>query len=340
MVNYSLHLGLHLNLLRNGKKLTETGIHWFDVLTRGIFFNTRWTKFVSPCDNVISSMLKNATVRILTPSQPFLGSSRDAPLPKRLLSFESHCWRGVLRDDRPWKRLLAHPIPQALAALFFFFHDNFKQHPGTNIQEAVHSTDFQHTQPRSQYKTGKDNDGLHTYEVLQKILSFLLLTKSQQSITKQRKSRKIARCKKCNCVVNFALPRNILEFLHSQKRSKLHHDGAVTFTVALTSWKIEYYGKVTFASSRGGGCVISFEQRKNDGAFLAKFKKSYESRSQCEVGNCCCILSQKCKLTFYLLISQSLSMFWRCSRAATIAVGIWLETIADLFARFWDFRGS
>jgi len=30
-------------------------------------------------------------------------------------------------------------------------------------------------------------------------------------------------------------------------------------------------------------------------------------------------------------------MFWRCSRAATIAVGIWLETIADLFARFWDF---
>ena len=84
----------------------------------------------------------------------------------------------------------------------------------------------------------------------------------------------------------------------------------------------EYYGKVTFASSRGCCCVISFEQQKNDGAFLAKFKKSYESRSQCEGGNCCCILSQKCKFTFYLLISQSLRMFWRCSRAATIAVGI------------------
>lgn len=82
------------------------------------------------------------------------------------------------------------------------------------------------------------------------------------------------------------------------------------------------YGKVTFASSRGCCCVISFEQQKNDGAFLAKFKKCYESRSQYEGGNCCCILSQKCKFTFYLLISQSLSMFWRCSRAATIAVGI------------------
>ena len=117
--NYSIHLGSHLNLLRNGRKLTETVIHWFDALTRGIFFNTRWTKFVSPCDHVISSVLKNATVRILSPSQPFLGSSRNAPLPKRLLPFESHCWRGVLRDDRPWKRLLAHPIPQGLAALFF-----------------------------------------------------------------------------------------------------------------------------------------------------------------------------------------------------------------------------
>ena len=105
-------------------------------------------------------------------------------------------------------------------------------------------------------------------------------------------------------------------------KTKLHHDGAVTFTVAVTSWKIEYYGKVTFASSRGCCCVISFEQQKNDGAFLAKFKKCYESRSQYEGGKCCCILSQKCKFTFYLLISQSLSMFWRCSRAATIAVGI------------------
>ena len=95
----------------------------------------------------------------------------------------------------------------------FFFHNNFKQHPGTNIQEAVHSTDFQHTQLRSQYKTGKDNDGLHTCEVLQKISSFLLLTKIQQSITKQRKSRKITPCKKCDGVVNFALPWNILEFL-------------------------------------------------------------------------------------------------------------------------------
>ena len=94
-------------------------------------------------------------------------------------------------------------------------------------------------------------------------------------------------------------------------------------TVAVTSWKIEYYGKVTFASSRGCCCVIIFEQQKNDDAFLAKFKKCYESRSQFEGGKCCCILSQKCKLTFYLLISQSLSMFWRCSRAATIAVGIW-----------------
>ena len=73
----------------------------------------------------------------------------------------------------------------------FFFHNNFKQHPGTNIQEAVHSTDFQHTQLRSQYKTGKDNDGLHTYQVLRKLSSFLLLTKIQQAITKQRKSRKI-----------------------------------------------------------------------------------------------------------------------------------------------------
>ena len=107
-------------------------------------------------------------------------------------------------------------------------------------------------------------------------------------------------------------------------KAKLHHDGAVTFTVAVTSWKIEYYGKVTFASSRNCCCAISFEQQKNDGAFLAKFKKCYESRSQYEGGNCCCILSQKCKFTFYLLISQSLSMFWRCSRAATIAVGIWL----------------
>lgn len=104
-------------------------------------------------------------------------------------------------------------------------------------------------------------------------------------------------------------------------KAKLHHDGAVTFTGSVTSWKIEYYGKVTFASSRGCCCVISFEQQKNDGAFLAKFKKCYESRSQYEGGNCCCILSQKCKFTFDLLISQSLSMFWRCSRAATIAVG-------------------
>jgi len=99
LVDYSLHLGLHLNLLRNGKKLTETGIHWFDALTRGIFFNTRWTKFVSPCDHVISSTLKNATVRILSPSQPFLGWSRNAPLHKRVLSFELHCSKGVLRDD-------------------------------------------------------------------------------------------------------------------------------------------------------------------------------------------------------------------------------------------------
>ena len=120
-------------------------------------------------------------------------------------------------------------------------------------------------------------------------------------------------------------------------KAKLHHDGAVTFTGSVTSWKIKYYGKVTFASSRGCCCVISFEQQKNDGAFLAKFKKCYESRSQYEGGNCCCILSQKCKFTFDLLISQSLSMFWRCSRAATIAVGIWLETIADLFARFLNF---
>ena len=95
----------------------------------------------------------------------------------------------------------------------FFFHNNFKQHPGTNIQEAVHSTDFQHTQLRSQYKTGKDNDGLHTYQVLRKLSSFLLLTKIQQAITKQRKSRKITPCKKCDGVVNFALPWNILEFL-------------------------------------------------------------------------------------------------------------------------------
>ena len=217
---------------------------------------------------------------------------------------------------------------------FFFFHNNFKQHPSTNIQEAVHSTDFQRSQPVSQYKTGNDNDGLHTYVVLRKISSFLLLTKIQQSITKQRKSRKITPCKKCDGVVNFALPGIYFA------KAKLHHDGAVTFTGSVTSWKIEYYGKVTFASSRGCCCVISFEQQKNDGAFLAKFKKCYESRSQYEGGNCCCILSQKCKFTFHLLISQSLSMFWRCSRAATIAVGIWLETIADLFARFWDFRGS
>ena len=262
---------------------------------------------------------------------------RHAPLPKRLLSFKSHCWRGVLRDDRPWKRLLAHPIPQGLAALFFF-HNSFEQHPSTNIQEAVHSTDFQHTQLGSQYKTGNDNDGLHTYQVLRKISSFLLLTKIQQSITKQRKSRKIAACKKCDGVVNFALPGTYWNFYLA--KTKLHHNGAVTCTVAVTSWKIEYYGKVTFASSWGCCCVISFEQHKNDGAFLAKFKKCYESRSQYEGGNCCCILSQKCKFTFDLLISQSLSMFWRCSRAATIAVGIWLETIADLFARFWDFRGS
>ena len=102
---------------------------------------------------------------------------------------------------------------------FFFFHNSFEQHPSSNIQEAVHSTDFQHTQLGSQYKTGKDNDGLHTYEVLRKISSFLLLTKSQQSITKQRKSRKIVRCRKCDCVVNFALPGNILEFLLRKKRS-------------------------------------------------------------------------------------------------------------------------
>lgn len=123
----------------------------------------------------------------------------------------SHCWRGVLRDDP--KNGCLHTQSRRPSQRFFFFHNNFKQHPSTHIQEAVHSTDFQHTQPRSQYKTGNDNDGLHTYEVLQKILSFLLLTKSQQSITKQRKSRKIARCKKCDCVVNFALPWNILEFL-------------------------------------------------------------------------------------------------------------------------------
>ena len=77
---------------------------------------------------------------------------------------------------------------------FFFFHNSFEQHPSTNIQEAVHSTDFQRSQPGSQYKTGNDNDGLHTYEVLRKISSFLLLTKIEQSITKQRKSRKIVRC--------------------------------------------------------------------------------------------------------------------------------------------------
>ena len=221
---------------------------------------------------------------------------------------------------------------------FFFLHSSFEQHPSTNMQEAVHSTDFQRSQLRSQYKTGKDNDGLHTYQVLRKLSSFLLLTNIQQAITKRRKSRKITPCKKCDGVVNFALPWNILEFL--LRKAKLHHDGAVTFTGSVTSWKIEYYGKVTFPSSRGCCCVISFEQQKNDGAFLAKFKKCYESRSQYEGGNCCCILSQKCKFTFDLLISQSLSMFWRCSRAATIAVGIWLETIADLFARFWDFRGS
>lgn len=62
---------------------------------------------------------------------------------------------------------------------FFFFHNSFEQHPGTNIQEAVHSTDFQHTQLGSQYKTGKDNDGLHTYEVLRKnIIVFASCKKS------------------------------------------------------------------------------------------------------------------------------------------------------------------
>ena len=96
---------------------------------------------------------------------------------------------------------------------FFFLHSSFEQHPSTNMQEAVHSTDFQRSQLRSQYKTGKDNDGLHTYQVLRKLSSFLLLTNIQQAITKQRKSRKITPCKKCDGVVNFALPWNILEFL-------------------------------------------------------------------------------------------------------------------------------
>ena len=103
--------------------------------------------------------------------------------------------------------------PAGPCSAFFFFHNNFKQHPSTNIQEAVHSTDFQRSQPGSQYKTENNNDGLHTYEVLRKISSFLLLTKIQQSITKQRKSRKFTPCKKCDGVVNFALPWNILEFL-------------------------------------------------------------------------------------------------------------------------------
>ena len=104
---------------RNGKKLTETGMGLeFTGLLRSFveYFSTPVEqKFVSPCDHVISSMLKNTTVRILSPLQPFLGSSRNAPVPKRLtLLKRSVAWR-------PWKWLLAHPIPQALAALFFSF---------------------------------------------------------------------------------------------------------------------------------------------------------------------------------------------------------------------------
>ena len=333
MVNYSLHfIGLHLNLLRNGKKLTETGIHCFAALTRGIFFNTRWTKFVSPCDHVISTMLKNATVRILSPSQPFLGSSRNAPVPKRLtLLKRSVAWR-------PWKWLLAHPIPQALPALFFSFIiilnsilvQIFKRLFTVQISNTPNwEANIKQERIMMAFTPIKCYGNYHRFCFLQK---FNKRSRNSES------HEKLPPAKSVMAWLILHFPGTYWNFYFA--KAKLHHDGAVTFTGSVTSWKIKYYGKVTFASSRGCCCVISFEQQKNDGAFLAKFKKCYESRSQYEGGNCCCILSQKCKFTFDLLISQSLSMFWRCSRAATIAVGIWLETIADLFARFWDFRGS
>ena len=214
MVNYSLHfIGLHLNLLRNGKKLTETGIHCFAALTRGIFFNTRWRKFVSPCDHVISTMLKNATVRILSPSQPFLGSSRNAPLPKRLLLFESHCWRGVLRDDRLWKRLLGHPIPQALAALFFSFIiilnsilvQIFKRLFTVQISNAANR--------EANIKQEIIMMAFTPIKCYGKYHRFCFLQKFNNQSRNNESHEKITPCKKCDGVVNFALPWNILEFL-------------------------------------------------------------------------------------------------------------------------------
>ena len=131
----------------------------------------------------------------------------------------------------------------------------------------------------------------------------MLLTKSQQSITKQRKSRKIAPCKNSDgVVVNLGLSLRV--------NTMDNYDGAVTSAACNYVIK-EYYGKETFVSPPGC-CVISFGELENDGAFLAEFKKSDEGRSEYESGNCCCILSQECKFTFHFF--PSLSMFWCCSR--------------------------
>ena len=260
-------------------------------------------------------MLKNTTVRILSPLQPFLGSSRNAPVPKRLtLLKRSVAWR-------PWKWLLAHPIPQALAALFFSFIiilnsilvQIFKRLFTVQISNAANR--------EANIKQEIIMMAFTPIKCYGKYHRFCFLQKFNNQSRNNESHEKITPCKKCDGVVNFALPWNILEFLLRKSEVASWWRGYLYSCCYVMK---EYYGKVTFASSRDCCCVISFEQQKNDGAFLAKFKKCYESRSQYEGGNCCCILSQKCKFTFYLLISQSLSMFWRCSRAATIAVGIWL----------------
>ena len=196
-------------------------------------------------------MLKNTTVRILSPLQPFLGSSRNAPIPKRLTLLKSSvAWR-------PWKWLLAHPIPQALAALFFSFIiilnsilvQIFKRLFTVRISNAANrEANIKQKIIMMAFTPMKCYGKYHRFCFLQKFNNRSRNNESHENLPP-------AKSVMAWLILHF--PGTYWNFYFA--KAKLHHDGAVTSTGSVTSWKIEYYGKVTFASSRGCCCVISFE---------------------------------------------------------------------------------